>query len=348
MSAMKAKQTEGPLSSNQAMWAGILFSLVFTGIIWVARPYLPQIDFAPDTGASHYYWKLPNPTAITRASAWISYLVHQGFMWFLIYKAQKDGLKYTGGLHRVNVIALVGNALFVVWHLLQTAFWYDGLAQDVSIWSSQISVIIMLVMILHMENKRRGLFFGRKLNFLNETGDFLRRYHGYIFSWAIVYTFWYHPMENTNGHLIGFFYMFMLMLQGCLFFTRMHVNKYWTFSLEIMVLFHGSLVALEQGIARNEINSVWPMFFFGFAGLFVVTQMYGIGLKQWQRYGFLGLYVAAVLGWYGSTDIVAINEVIRIPAIEYLAVFVSAGLVWLVMRLTGWQNKRTGRVAAGD
>jgi hypothetical protein len=27
-------------------------------------------------------------------------------------------------------------------------------------------------------------------------------------------------MENTWGHLVGFFYMFLLMLQGSLFFTR--------------------------------------------------------------------------------------------------------------------------------
>ena len=175
-------QEERKLTSNQVMWGGVFFSLLFTGIIFVARPYLPQIDFAPDTGFAHYYWKLPNATFITRASVWVSYIAHQGLMWYLIWKAQKDGLKYTNGLHRVNVIALAGNAFFVVWHLVQTAIWYDGLAQDVPIWSSQLSVIIMLVMILHMENQRRGLFFGKKINFLNETGQFLRKYHGYVFS----------------------------------------------------------------------------------------------------------------------------------------------------------------------
>ncbi|MDA7916273.1 hypothetical protein N9B94_03465 [Verrucomicrobia bacterium] len=64
-----------------------------------------------------------------------------------------------------------------------------GLAQDVSIWSSQWSVIIMLVLILHMENQRRGIVFGKKIRFLTETERVVRKYHGYIFSWAIVYTF---------------------------------------------------------------------------------------------------------------------------------------------------------------
>lgn len=342
MSALKSKKDEGTYTSNQGMWAGILFSLLFTGVIFIARPYLPQIDFAPDTGASHYFWKLPNPTAITRASAWISYLAHNGFMWFLIWKAQKYGLKYTNGLQRINVIALAGNAFFVVWHLLQTMIWYDGLAQDVSIWSSQISVIIMLVFVLHMENQRRGIFFGKKIDFLTETGKFVRKYHGFIFSWGIIYTFWYHPMESTSGHLIGFFYTFVLMVQGCLFFTRAHVNKYWTFFLEILVLFHGTLVAI------NQANGIWPMFFFGFAGMFIITQMYGLGLKPWQRWAFLAAYVVAALGWYGSTDIVNINEIIRIPVIEYLSVFVGAGLVWVIMKLTGWQSKKPARAVSGD
>ncbi len=342
MSANSVNKKEAAFTSNQGMWGGILFSLIFTGIIFAARPLLPQIDFAPDTGASHYFWKLPDPTFITRASAWLSYLAHQGFMWYLIWKAQKDELKYTNGLQRVNVIALVGNALFVVWHLVQTIFWYDGLAQDVSIWSSQASVVIMLVFVLLMENQRRGIFFGKKVNFLTDTGKFVRKYHGYIFAWGIIYTFWYHPMESTSGHLIGFFYTFVLMVQGCLFFTRAHVNKYWTFSLEILVLFHGTLVAINQG------NGIWPMFFFGFAGIFIVTQMYGIGLKAWQRWAFLAAYIIGALGWYSFTDISNINEVVRIPVIEYLLVFIFAGLVWVVMKLTGWQNTKGMTRVSGD
>lgn len=319
------------------MWGGIAFSISFVGIIYLAKFFLPEIDFAADTGASHYYWKLPNPDGLTRAVAWFSYLAHQALMWFLIRKAQKDQLSYTTGLHRVNVVALVGNAAFVIWHLFQTAFWYDGLAQDVSIWSSQWSVIIMLVLILHMENQRRGIFFGKKIKFLSETGRFVRKYHGYIFSWAIVYTFWFHPMENTPGHLIGFFYMFMLMVQGSLFFTRAHVNRYWTFTLEILVLFHGTLVAI------NQRNGMWPMFFFGFAGLFIVTQMHGIGLKRWQRWGFLGLYIGGALWSYGPGKMAMIHQVTWIPLTEYLVMFIFAGLIWLGMKIAGWANRKSGR-----
>ena len=29
---------------------------------------------------------------------------------------------------------------------------------------------------------------------------YVRKYHGYAFSWAVIFTFWYHPMENTYGN----------------------------------------------------------------------------------------------------------------------------------------------------
>ena len=246
----------------------------------VYRPHLAgggrldSIELLPDTGASWYYWKLPKPTFWTRATAWGFYLAHQVTIWSLIYLAQKRKTKYTTGLHKLNWLALGANAFFIVLHLLQTHLWYDGLAQDVSIWSSQVSVIILLVWVLLMENKRRGLFFGKKVPISQEIMRFARKYHGYYFAWATIYTFWYHPMVSTPGHLFGFAYMFLLLLQGSLFFTRVHLNKYWMFFQEFTVLAHGTMVAVLQG------NNLWPMFAFGFGGMFIITQMHGLGLSQ--------------------------------------------------------------------
>jgi hypothetical protein len=137
-----------------------------------------------------------------------------------------------------------------------------------------------------------------------------------------VYTFWYHPMAATQGHLIGFFYMFFLMVQSSLFFTRVHVNRWWTFFQEFLVLVHGALVAWQQA------SGAWPMFAFGFAGILVLTQIHGLGLSLWARLGILGLFVTGVLAVYNGRwgDL---NEIIRIPLIEYLLVFVLAGLIWL-------------------
>lgn len=324
------------MTSSTALWGGLIFSFLFTGLIWLLRDSLPAVNFLPDQGASWYYWKLPEPTFWSRATAWGGYLLHQISIWGLIYYAQKNKTTYTTGLHRVNVIALAVNALFVVLHLLQSQLFYDGLAQDVSIWSSQGSVVLMLVMILLMENQRRGLFFGKKVGILKETARVARKYHGYIFAWGVIYTFWYHPMEATMGHLLGFIYTFFLMVQGSLMFTRAHLNKWWTLVLEISVLVHGTLVALQT-------NTMWPMFFFGFAGIFVVTQMYGLGLSKFWRWGFIAAYVAGVLIVYSGRGWANVNEIIRIPVIEYLLVFVLALIIWLIVRFGSWLSGRFKR-----
>ncbi len=157
----------------------------------------------PDTGASWYFWRLVDTTTIARATAWGFYLLNQVAAWALIYYAQTRAKKFTPGLQKINVIALAGTAFFILLHFAQTHLCYGGLAEDVSIWSSQVSVIIMLVLILLMENQRRGLFWGKKAPFSRDITGFVRRNHGYIFAWATIYTFWYRPMENTSGHLIG-------------------------------------------------------------------------------------------------------------------------------------------------
>lgn len=329
-------QNQQGMSSTAVLWWGIAASLAFTALTWALGPFLPQIDFLPDTGFAHYYWKLPEPTVMSRATAWGGYLLHQVAVWAIIYYAQKTKTKYTGGLHRINIIAFAVNAFFILLHLVQTHIWYDGLAQDVHILTSQGSVIVLLIAILLMENQRRGLFFGKgkRLGLLKETGRVVRKYHGYYFAWAIIYTFWYHPMEVTSGHLLGLLYTFLLLLQGSLMFTRIHVNKWWTLVQELAVVVHGTLVAINQN------NGIWPMFFFGFLALFIVTQMHGLGLKPWQKWGFVAAYATAVIIVYSSRGWAMLNEIVRIPVIDYLGVFILAILIWAVMRVGGWATGR--------
>lgn len=225
------------------------------------------------------------------------------------------------------------NTGFVALHTVQTHLFYDGLAQDVSIFSSQGSVVLLLVVVLLMENRRRGLFAGKPAPLGKEVVAFARRYHGYLFSWAAVYTFWYHPMETTSGHLIGFFYMFLLLLQGSLFLTRAHTDRRWTVTLELAVAVHATLVA----VMNAGPGGAWPMFLFGFLGVFVITQMHGLGLSARTRWIMAACYVGAVVVVYGLRgEIGASLDVLRIPAIEYALVGVVAALLWLGL----WIRKR--------
>jgi hypothetical protein len=323
------------ITAKEALWISIAVSLLLTLGIYILRPLGVTPALLPDAGPAWYYWKLPEADIFSRVTAWGGYILHQVFMWGLIFYAQRASLKYTKKLHPINYLALFGTLGFVILHWIQTALWYDGLAQDVSVFTSQGSVIILLVMVLVMENNRRGLFWGKKIPMMDEPGRIFKRYHGYIFAWATIYTFWFHPMENTSGHLIGFLYTFFLMIQGALMFTNMHVNKYWRVFLEVFVLFHGTLVAIMLG------QEVWPMFFFGFFGIFVITQMHGLGLKERTKWLVLAVYLISMVVVYSDRGFAMINEVVRIPFIEYLLAFIFAGVTWLVLKVIGWVNNRS-------
>jgi len=307
----------------------IIAALVCSSIL-LLEGQLQHIVLLPDQGASWYYWKRSDPSFSTQASAWGGYLAHQFFIWGVIAWAQRNRskLKDRSKMHPINWIALGGTAIFALLHYLQTALWYDGLAQDVSVFSSQASVALLLVVVLVIEAPRRGLFFGQGKKMFVGVRPFLIRYHGYYFSWAVVYTYWFHPMETTLGHLLGFFYTFLLMIQAGFIFTRVHTNKFWTAILEVLVVFHGVLVAIIAG------QEVWPMFMFGFLMMFIVTQMHGIGLSKVFRWIIALIFVASIFVVYSSRGWQYINEVIRIPMIEYLLAFFIVLIVLLIFRFT--------------
>jgi hypothetical protein len=304
---MMTAMTEVKNSSSAALWGGIAFSFAFTALIWYAgQHWLQPGSLTPERPGFWYEWQLLEPTVWTRVTAWGGYLLHQIAIWWLIWSAQQQRPGYTKGLHRFNVLALGVNALFIALHFVQTQVWYDGLAQDVHEATAQWSVILLLVAVVLMENQRRGLVFGLRSNWLAQAGPFVRRYHGYYFAWATIYTFWYHPMEDTWGHLFGFLYMFLLLLQGSLFFTRAHVNRNWTAVIEVAFGFHGAMVAYLAGQA-------WQMFLLGGLGMFIITQMHGLGLSGRARWLIAIGYLAGTGALYSQRGWQYLPEVAGIP-----------------------------------
>lgn len=327
------KQSATTVYPFNILW-GVLACVAIMSLIIGLAPYHEGITFPPDQGATWYIWQLPDPSVWTRLAAWGGYALHQVTIWGLIYYAQSRRFKYVKGLHSVNLIALAANAGFIGLHILQTKITYDGLAQDVHIFTSLGSVLLMLVMILIMENQRRGLAFGKKLPMMEALTRGLRKYHGYYISWAIIYTFWYHPIETTLGHLMGTFYTIMIMLQGSLFLTRIHTNKWWMLTMELMVVVHGTMVAYVTHLSDDPAGGTPAQFFFGFMGIFIITQMHGLGLSKNTRWIFAAAYMAAVAVYYSFfsdswTDIV---EITLVGAIEYMAILVITVVFWLLIR----------------
>ncbi len=265
--------------TRNTILTGVLASVAMTLVIWLTAGSLAtRFDVVNEKFFTFYYpWQTRQPTTMAYITAWVGYALHNILAWVIIYLARREKPKYQENFRWFNWAMLAVNGLFIALHWLQTQIWYDGLAIAVPEVTSQGSVILMLVLILILETPRRGLILGKKVKFHKRFFQVIREYHGYIISWGIIYTFWYHPMENTFGHLAGFFYMFLLLAQSVLLFNRAHLNKYWKFTLEAFVLLHGTLVAIYQG------NMLWPMFAFGFGAMVILTQMYGLGLSKTVR-----------------------------------------------------------------
>ncbi|MEE4185795.1 MAG: hypothetical protein V2J12_08510 [Gammaproteobacteria bacterium] len=311
-------------------WWGFAFCAAVMGLIVALGPYSDSSMFVPDHGSFWYYWQLKEPTVVTRLSAWLPYTAHIVSIWFLIYQAKHAQPRYILGLHRFNLWALGVNAFFVLLHIAQTKYFYDGLAQDVHETTSMGSVIIMLFLILIMENNRRGMFFGKKLGFMTGVGDAVKRYHGYYIAWAIIYTFWYHPVETTSGHLAGFAYMFLLLLQSSLFFTRYHVNRTWTMFLEALFVIHGAAVAAF--ILNPGQHQFWSQFLFGGMAIFLITQMHGLGLSTRGKLWVAAPLVAIMLVFYfNNPDL--LPWLATLPATMYLGSVLLFGILWLLGRV---------------
>ena len=317
-------------SLKSALWFVFLFSFAMVAATWLASPLLApfRAQLLPDSGASWYYWKLPKPERWASISMWVLYLAHQITVWVLIAKLKNDDRPEAGRIGPYNLRLLIANAVFIALHLVQTALFYDALAQFVPVMSSQGSVIVMLVMMLILLNNRRGLFFGKRVALPPPGVAATQKVHGFYIAWAVVYTFWFHPMEGTLGHMLGFLYLFLLMGQMSLARTSWHTKIGWLTFLEAFVALHGAVVAIYAA------NGMWPMFFFGFMMMFILTQVFGILKNRIAIAGVFAGYLALVLTTYsgalgsflsgtpvGWADI---HQITWIPVILYGLVFVLA------------------------
>lgn len=331
------------------IWIGlIIFISVEVFLIFTLEPLL-RVNFPtlnPDTGPADYYWKLNVRDSLTMSITWTFYGAHQLSVWLVIFWAHKNYrekkldtkklLKYA----TMMIGILIG---FTLLHLIQTHVWYDGLAQDVPILTSQGSVIIMLSILLVMQNPKRGLFFGIKEKKLMrpEVVKTMMTSHQVIFSWALVYTFWFHPMDSSPALLSGFFFMGLLFIQMVLAYTNLHVNKWWLLILESYVALHATIVAIAQWLDFGS-NQMWQMFLLGFLAMIIFTYIHGLGLKNWVRWSIViayfvflvFIYLPLPLGFGRDIAYFFRLEFLWIPIILFLIAFIAAALahVYLIIK----------------
>ena len=316
--------------------AALLATVLLTALIAALGPLLSNVPHLPDRGASWYFWKLPSPTFWSRFTAWGFYALHQASVWLLVALSMRKAEK-SRGLSRITIAFFLVNLLFILVHVLQTHLWYDGLAQDVPIWSSQYSVIVMLIIMLVLLNPRRGLILGKKFPLTAGGLAFANRWHGLYISWALVYTYWFHPTEGSIGFVFGFFYMFLLLTQLSLARTKIHYLLPWVTTLEFTVGLHGPIIAIQNGYAS------WPMFAAGFFFMTAFTQQYSFKLPAWGRGAVFAVYGAGVLVMYWFRGYGRLYEILFIPAALYGGAIVLA----LLLRLAPGRKSAEKAPAAG-
>ncbi len=322
-------------------WIAVSASALLTAVIAGLGPLLASVPHLPDKGSAWYFWQLPARTFGGRLSAWGLYGLHQAAVWVLVALAMREG-NHQKSMGRLNFLFLGVNLLFSALHVLQTHLWYDGLAQDVPIWTSQYSVIVMLVLILFLMTPRRGLFLGKKVPLPTAALGFVRRWHGLYISWALVYTFWFHPTEGALGIVTGFFYMFLLFTQMSVARTKAHFVIGWITVLELLVGLHGPVIALLTA------NGMWPMFLFGFLFLFVFTQQYGFRLPPLVRGLIFAAYAAGAVAVYMTgPGIGRMYQILFIPSALYGGTLALVGLSWLFGRPAAAGGSRGPRAPAG-
>lgn len=326
----------------------IIASVALTALIAALGPLLASVQHLPDKGAAWYFWQtIPaTRTFLSHATPWIGYALHQAAMWIIVILMMKEK-PHPGRLSRLNIAALAANGAFILLHILQTHLWYDGLAQDVPVWSSQYSVIVMLVIIIYQMAPQRGLFLGRKPAWKPEALPWSNKWHGLYISWALVYTFWFHPTVGEFGLLVGFFYMFLLLAQLSFANTEVHFSRAWIAVLELLVGLHGPLIAIQKAIAGQDAGTgglsfagrggIWIMFATGFLFMFAFTGQYSFRMPRWGRAMVFVIYAAIVVGLYSQRGFGKLYEVTFIPVALYGGTFALAGLARLA--------SATGRLA---
>jgi hypothetical protein len=329
----------GSMIHREEMKATALFKMsmvIFSLITIVTAILTPMLvtrfyPLPPDSGSAWYFWQLASSTKAARVSYWLGFALHLTAAGWILFKGRQVKPEDKNGITKYNLMMYNVNIVFVLLHLLQTHIWYDGLAKDVPIWTSQGSVIVMLIFILYLMIPVRGLFWGRKFAPPKKMLELVKRWHGPYISLALIYTFWFHPMEGNWGLLSGFIYMFLLFTQQNLFKTRIHYSKSWIVLLEFFVVIHGTLITVYKEM------EIWPMFLFGFLVMFFLTQIHTWKLKPAHAWSALAGFILSILLVYGFVrGFSHVYEVLFIP----VALYGGAGALLIIGYL--WDRAGSG------
>ncbi|UTB32420.1 MAG: hypothetical protein NKF70_13165 [Methanobacterium sp. ERen5] len=147
-------------------------------------------------------------------------------------------------------------------------------------------------------------------------------------------------MATDPQLLTGFFFMFLLFTQMALAYTKVHLDLRWIVVLQSWVAIHALFVAVYNTMFFGN-TDMWPMFFSGFAFMFVFTYMYALNVKRNVKllvtatYILLVafIYIPAPYGFGRDPSFLFRLEFLWIPIILYGLAALIALTVFLWLKL---------------
>ena len=139
--------------------------------------------------------------------------------------------------------------------------------------------------ILLAKSGQRGAFFGLSIPFTKPIVLFADELLDFVFSWAVLYTYWCHPLKEISTLIIELIFI----THSCLIQTSFHKNKCWTIFVEMNVLFF-----MFHVLGPNRPSS----YIFGCMNLclvvFVVTQIHGLNLRLLVKIDIISVCILCV------------------------------------------------------
>jgi len=308
-----------------------------------------------NTSKTEYAYKLRDPSNWSQIAPWIGYVLHNVCMFVLIYYAQKEQPKYSMKWRWFNWRALQINLFFVFLKTVQGQLWYNGMSSVLPLWFGTGTVATYLLLVYIMRWRDRGYIFGFGKRFVihkkllaKELVDFIRKYHAYYIAFGIINDFWFHPFESSLGHLLGKLNDLLLLWQMVVMFMPAHRNMYWTLAIELIVLFHSAVIAINRDTVLNRAHPISGQFGFGFFVILVFSQMWNLGNTKpvkWVIRSVLGAsFIGSVLAVYGLVagyGFRYLYEIVFIPLLFY-------GLMLLYLLMFAWMYRVVMKCTKAD
>jgi hypothetical protein len=248
-----------------------------------------------------YAYRLREPSLLHYVLPWLLYFLHQGLHLRILYKAFKEQPAYSSEWRWFNWAQLKLHGVFLCLKYLQTWTTYDGMAAHLPLAWGVATVASFLFVVYTMHVPTRGIIFGygTHIKAANGAALFLRKYHAFFFSFAILNDFWYHPFESTAGHMLGILNDILMLWQSIFIYTHSHRNTYWMLILEIIVLPHSGLIAIDRGWWSG--NGSAGAFSFGYFIFLLLNQMHGpkMNLSKLQKFFLFLVFLLGLCLTYG-------------------------------------------------